>query len=259
MSDPAERFSSRVEDYARYRPSYPPAIVALLQAHCGLMPSSVVADVGSGTGLLAELFLKLGCFVFGVEPNIRMRIAGEHRMRGFSNFRSVQGRAESTTLRDSSVDLITAGQAFHWFDPIRARSEFRRILKPSGWVAMVWNERLVTGDPFLGAYETLLKKYAPEYEKVDRRRIDAGAMGMFFEHRHWHTAIYPNEQIFDLKGLVGRLQSSSYAPLPGSPAYDPMMRELEQLFDGTQQDGAVRLLYHTKVYYGRLAAHAVAT
>src|ERR1019366_8204811 len=127
MSDPTGRFSSRVDDYVRYRPSYPSGIVTLLQLHCGLTPVSVVADIGSGTGLLAELFLKFGCVVFCVEPNIQMRIAGEHMLRGFGNFHSVDGRAENTGLGDASVDLAVSGQAFHWFDPVRTRDELRRI------------------------------------------------------------------------------------------------------------------------------------
>jgi SAM-dependent methyltransferase len=253
MSDPTRRFSSRVDDYVRYRPSYPSDIVTLLELHCGLTPKSVVADIGSGTGLLSELFLKFGCLVFCVEPNIQMRIAGEHMLRGYGGFRSVEGRAENTTLREGSIDLVVAGQAFHWFDPARTREEMRRILKPEGWVALLWNERLVTADPFLTGYEALLHKYAPEYARVDHRRTDAGAIALFFRHQHWHRAVYQNEQRFDLPGVVGRLRSSSYAPLPESAEYQPMIRELEELFDASQRNGVVRFLYETKVYYGRVS------
>ena len=148
---PTERFSDRVADYVRYRPGYPPELLECLQRNCGLRPQWVVADVGSGTGLLAKIFLENGNRVFGIEPNAAMRAAGEEFLRGLDQFTSQEGRAEATGLPARSVDLITAGQAFHWFDRRRARAEFERILKPGGWVALVWNERR-TSTPFLADY-----------------------------------------------------------------------------------------------------------
>src|SRR4051812_26588364 len=106
MSNPTRRFSSRVENYVKYRPSYPAEVVELLAAECGLTPTALVADVGSGTGLLAELFLKNGNHVFGVEPNREMREAGERLLGSYANFTSVNGTAEATTLPDRSVDMI---------------------------------------------------------------------------------------------------------------------------------------------------------
>lgn len=255
-TDPTRRFSSRVEDYVRYRPSYPAGVIELLERECGLTPASVVADIGSGTGLLAELFLRLGCSVYGVEPNEDMRAAGERSLGSFLHFSSVAGRAEQTTLPAASADFITAGQAFHWFVPDQARAEFARILRPGGWVVLVWNERLVTADPFLAGYEALLDQYAPDYAQVDHRRIDAAAIARFFGHDSWRHAAFENQQLFDCEGLFGRLRSSSYAPQPGSPAYEPMMRDLRDLFDRCQQRGRVAFLYETKVYYGRLAPEA---
>lgn len=116
MADSAERFSGRVADYLKYRPGYPEELLAFLRSECGLVPGSVVADVGSGTGKLAELFLSGGNTVFGIEPNAEMRLAAERLFSGRSGFHSVAGRAEATTLPDSSVDLVAVGQAFHWFD-----------------------------------------------------------------------------------------------------------------------------------------------
>jgi SAM-dependent methyltransferase len=250
--DPTRRFSSRVEDYVKYRPSYPAEIIVRLESECGLAPASVVADIGSGTGLLAELFLRFGCRVYGIEPNEDMRLAGERILGSFLRFSSVAGRAEQTTLAASSVDFITAGQAFHWFVPDETRAEFARILRPEGWVALVWNERLVAGEAFLTGYEALLHQYAPEYAQVDHRRIDGAAIARFFGHDRWRDAVFENSQTFDYEALCGRLRSSSYTPQPGSPSYGPMMREVENLFARCQTDGRVRFLYDTKLYYGRL-------
>lgn len=250
--DPTQRFSSRVADYVRYRPSYPAEVVDLLARECSLTASSVVADIGSGTGLLAEVILKSGCEVIGVEPNPDMRAAAETLLDGVARFRNVDGRAEHTTLSCDSVDIITAGQAFHWFEPTQSRAEFLRILRPHGWVALVWNERIVSDDPFLAGYEQLLQRYAPEYLKVDHRRIDSEAITRFFGHDVWRTAVFPNEQHFDLEGICGRLRSSSYTPHAGSPSYDAMICDLKRLFHSCQQQGSIAFLYDTKVYYGML-------
>ena len=148
-SDSNTRFSDRVADYVRTRPGYPTAVLDILGTETGLNPATVVADVGAGTGLSAELFLRNGNTVFGVEPNREMREAAESLLAGYANFHSVAGSAESTTLPDASVDLIVAGQAFHWFDVPRARAEFRRILRPDGVVVLMWNTRRLDTTPFL--------------------------------------------------------------------------------------------------------------
>jgi SAM-dependent methyltransferase len=249
--DPAKRFSSRVADYVRYRPSYPPELVPWLAAECGLTRQSVVADIGSGTGFFAALFLRFGCQVFGVEPNREMRAAGEEILAAEPRFRSVQGRAEATGLADGAVDFVTAGQAFHWFDRPAARTEFRRILRPPRRVVLAWNERLVEG-AFLEAYEAVLDRYSPDYRQVDHRRMDAGVMDEFFGVGRWKEAVFPNEQRFDLTGLLGRMHSSSYAPAPGSEVYDRVNEELGRLFAEYQSEGVVAFRYSTRIYAGTL-------
>jgi SAM-dependent methyltransferase len=250
--DPLKRFSSRADDYARYRPSYPAALMDVLARDCGLSASSVVADIGSGTGLLSKLFLDFGCSVLGVEPNADMRAAGERFLAGDPRFRGMDGRAENTGLDTASVDLVTAGQAFHWFEPVRARAEFRRILRGAGWVALIWNERLVNDDPFLIGYEELLRRHAPEYGRVDHRRIGDAALAAFYGHSEWRTVTLPNAQYFEPEGLRGRLLSSSYAPAPGTPGHEEMMAGLEHLFASTQQEGRVTFAYETRLHYGAL-------
>ena len=248
-NDPAKLFSSRVAHYVRYRPSYPPELMTWLAAECGLTPQSLVADIGSGTGFFATLFLRFGCQVVGVEPNREMREAGERILAGAPRFRSVEGRAEATGLADHSIDLAAAGQAFHWFDREAAKREFRRILRPPGRVALAWNERLVEG-PFLVAYEAVLDRYSPDYRQVDHRRMDSGVMDDFFGAGRWKEADFPNEQRFDLEGLLGRMHSSSYAPAPGSEAYQRVNEALARLFADHQQEGVVAFRYVTRVYAG---------
>ena len=248
--DPTKRFSSRVEDYIRYRPSYPPAVIGWLAAECGLTPQSRVADIGSGTGILCQLFLAFGCPVFAVEPNPDMRAGAERQLAGDPNFHSIDGRAEATTLPDASVDFITAGQSFHWFDAAAAHTEFRRILRPNGWVVLIWNERLVT-EGFLADYEDLLHRLSTDYGRVDHRRIDSAEITHFFGDRPWRAASFPNHQNFDWDGIRGRLLSSSYAPLPGTPKHPEMMEQLEAIFQKYQQGGHVKVIYETKMYVGQ--------
>lgn len=248
--DPTRRFSSRVDDYVRYRPSYPAEIISLLSRECGLTADSVVADIGCGTGLLAKLFLDFGCRVIGVEPNADMRRAGNQFLSAYDKFRSVDARAERTGLEDGSIDLVAAGQAFHWFDAVAARKEFVRILRPPRWVALIWNEREVPEHGFLRGYEDLLNGYAQEYGRVDHRRIDSERIAEFYGHSEWKLATFSNLQEFDLSGVRGRLESSSYAPARETDAYRPMMAELEELFLAHQVNGRVPFVYQTKVYYG---------
>lgn len=250
--DPTRRFSNRVADYVKYRPTYPQAIVTCLTEAGILTSGSIVADIGSGTGLLTQLFLDNGNAVFGVEPNREMRMAGEQQLRQYSRFVSIDGTAEATTLGDASVDVVAAGQAFHWFDRQRARGEFLRILRPSGWVVLIWNERLVDVTPFLVAYERLLQQFSIDYAAMDHRRITDDVIGAFFHPRPFTLKTFANRQVFDFEGLKGRLLSSSYAPPAGHPQHQPMLSALTSLFQAHQVSGAVTIEYETKVYAGRL-------
>jgi SAM-dependent methyltransferase len=250
--DSTKRFSSRVENYVKYRPGYPSEIVTLLRQECGVTDRSLIADVGSGTGILTELFLKSGSQVLAIEPNDVMRAAAERLLAGHSSFRSINGTAEATTLPDQSVDLIVAGQAFHWFNHQGARSEFARILKPGGWVALIWNDRRTASTPFLRDYEELLQNCALDYRAVDHKQVDAAAIGSFFEPGPLKRSVFENRQVFDFEGLKGRLLSSSYAPEPGHPKHTPMIEKLDLIFHKHQQNGRVVFEYDTLVYYGQL-------
>jgi SAM-dependent methyltransferase len=251
-TDTTRRFSRKVANYIRYRPDYPDAVIDTLRTDYGLTRDSIVADVGSGTGILAEKFLRHGNVVYGIEPNREMREAAERLLGDYERFDSVAATAEETTLQESSVDVITAGQAFHWFDRTRARAEFTRILKPDGWVVLIWNERLVN-TPFLADYERLLNRYATEYDRVDHRRIDDDVIGEFFHPAAFTRHQFENRQVFDYEGIRGRLLSSSYAPEAGDPKHEPMLEELRRIFDAHQSDGVVVFAYLTQMYCGQLA------
>src|ERR1700754_1842691 len=251
-TDPTRRFSNRVEDYVKHRPNYPRALVTLLEDECGLTRESSVADVGSGTGILSELFLSAGVRVYGVEPNREMREAGEQLLAAYENFVSVDGRAEETTLDDNSVDFVTAGQAFHWFEPAAARREFRRILKDGGWAVLVWNDRRTEGTPLLAEYERLLLEYGTDYKEVNSKWAEGESIRALFGAGEVRTKSFDNEQGLDFDGLKGRLMSASYAPVPGHPNHEPLMRELAALFERHRRDGRVVVEYDTKVFYGRL-------
>lgn len=251
MTDPTTRFSNRADDYARYRPGYPRAVVELLQQECGLRREHVVADVGCGTGLLAERFCEFGNTVIGVEPNAAMRQAAQAYLARFPNFRVVEGRAEQTSLPDATADFVAVGQAFHWFDPHATRREFQRILKPGGWVAIIWNDRRYGPSPFMVAYEALTRQYGRGYEEVkslwDNKRIDE-----FFGVSRYSKVNFDNEQRLDCEGLVGRMLSASYMPPRDDPSFPAMMHEMRRLFDDYQRDGVVCVEYDVNVFYGRL-------
>jgi ubiquinone/menaquinone biosynthesis C-methylase UbiE len=253
FADSKQRFSTRVQDYIRYRPGYPSAVRDTLRAECGLKSGHVIADIGSGTGFLCELFLKNGNRVFGVEPNEPMRQAGEEYLASYDGFASVNGSAEATTLDDASVNLVTAGQSFHWFDPNLCRAEFARILKPNGWVVVIWNERLTDSTPFLRAYEALLREYGTDYATVKESYPSEQHMRDFFLVNPYSSRTAPNFQEFDFEGVAGRLRSSSFIPTTDAPTYAPMMEALQKIFTEFNEAGQVRLEYTTHVYYGHLA------
>jgi SAM-dependent methyltransferase len=245
------RFSDRVENYVRYRPGYPPEALEALRTECGLTSEHVVADIASGTGIWTRRLLENGNRVFGVEPNAEMREAGERLLAEFPAFKSVAGSAEATRLAYQSVDFVTAAQAAHWFDREGSRREFVRILKPGGWLVLLWNERLTDSTPFLRDYEQLLLTYGTDYEEV-RHEKTTDAVNEFFDPMPYVERVFPNRQVFDYAGLEGRLLSSSYAPGPGEPKHAPMLEELRRIFDIHAIDGTATFEYKTRVYFGRL-------
>lgn len=248
--DPTRRFTDRAENYARYRPGYPAAVIDCLRRECGLSAHSIVADIGSGTGILTEMFLLNGNRVMAVEPNEAMRREAEQALARYSGFTSVDGRAEATTLGDHSVDLVTAGQAFHWFDAAASRVEFARILRPGGFVALVWNARAFHGDPFMAEYERLLGEFGMGYHVVTHRS-HAGDLDTMFANG-CELRSFTQARPMDYETFWGGFLSASYAPVPGDPRYEPVREALKALFDAHQRGGRVTFVYDTNLYWGRL-------
>ncbi len=244
------RFSNRVADYVRWRPSYPPAILSLLEREAGLTKGTQIADIGSGTGIATGLFLNHGCETFAVEPNAAMRAAAEAEWGQHPLFHSIAGSAEATTLESQSMDLVVSAQAFHWFDHARARQEFSRILRPGGQVVLLWNERHLDTTPFLRDYELFLIRHATDYGSVRHELCGPAILDAFYGKEGYRTHTFPNQQTFDFEGLKGRLLSSSYAPAAGQPGHEPMLQELRTLFETHQQNGVVHIDYTTRVYLG---------
>jgi SAM-dependent methyltransferase len=249
-TDPTKRFSNRVDDYVKYRPGYPDQLIPFLTDELGLHESDVVADIGSGTGLLTRLLLDIGNRVFGVEPNEEMRRAAESLLRARGRFVSVDGSAEATTLADDSVDVVVAAQAFHWFDRNAARHEFERILRPGGWVAVLWNSRRVDSNPFMREYERLLVERGVDYDRVDFRHIDASELERFFGEVKERSL--PFEESLDFDTSLGRMLSASYVAAPGQEGHDEIVQGLREAFDRHQEGGRVRWAYNTDVYSGRI-------
>jgi len=253
-ADSTERFTSRAGDYAAARPGYPPEIATTLVAELRLAPAAVVADIGSGTGLSCEPFLRAGLTVIGVEPNEAMRVEGDRQLAAFPRFRSVAGTAEATTLPDASVDLLTAAQAFHWFDIQPARAEALRISRRPPHAALIWNDRVSHGSAFAEGYEQLLLDFGIEYTKIKHRHAHEDSVAAFFGHRDFRVATFDNPTVLDWPTLVARVNSASYVPKADHPDYAPMSARLRQLFDESQRDGRVTMDYVTRVFYGALVA-----
>ncbi len=248
MTSTVERFSNRVENYIKYRPGYPSEVLDLFRSVMGLRESSVIADIGSGTGISSRLFLENGNVVYGVEPNAAMRNAAEKLLQSFSNFKSVDGSAENTMLPDGSVDLVVAAQAFHWFENDSTRNEFDRILRDGGYIVLIWNERQLDTTAFLREYERFLLTFAKDYEKVRHENVTKENIEKLFQ-RPFTERVFANTQEFDFEGLKGRMLSASYMPAETDHAAEPMIAELRQLFAKHAENDKIKVLYDTRVFY----------
>ena len=248
--DPTERFSGRVSAYVKYRQGYPETLIPLIEKQVELTRVSMIADVGCGTGLLAEGFLKNGYAVFGVEPNEEMRHSAEQRFRRFPSFRSVPGSAESTGLESASIDLVTVGRAFHWFDTKSALGEFSRILKPDGSCMIIWNRRKAS--PFMSAYDSLLQAYCDDYRELRAARDQQRKL---LEDLGFSLATLAHSEMCTLEQLQGRILSLSVSPDPDNPKFAPMLQSIKALFREHEVQGRVSFEYDTLIYHKRHRAN----
>lgn len=246
-----ERFSDRVADYNAARPGYPVEIIDNLRSASALCDGAIVADIGSGTGISSALFLNAGCRVFGVEPNDAMRRAADQRLGANARFTSINGAAEATTLAPASVDLVAAGQAFHWFKPDATAEEFKRILRPSGWITVFWNTRDHQATPFMRELEALIVRFGTDFAQVTHEQLPESALQSIFR-RDRKTFAMRNTQVLAREGLHARLLSASYLPSRGTPQAAAMLAEADALFGLFAQEGVVKLEYRTDQYIGRL-------
>lgn len=246
---PTERFSGLAETYAKHRPSYPPESIDFIIKHCGLNQQSTVVDVGCGTGISSRLFAERGLRVIGIEPNDDMRLKAIAAQSTSPHALPIDYRfatAEQTGLQSDSMDAIISAQAFHWFRPEPTLAEFSRILRPWGWVALMWNER-DDNDEFTRAYSSVIRT-TEEARKTEDARQAAGDIllqSALFENSS-RTDI-PNYQEMTEREAIGRAFSSSYAPK--DEATRQLWNEgLSSTFERFQSNGRVRLVYRTSVY-----------
>jgi SAM-dependent methyltransferase len=214
------------------------------------LPDWVIADVGSGTGLLAELFLQNGNPVLGVEPDEAMRKAGEGCLSAYPEFRSLAGTAENIPLPDDSADMVAVGQALHWFDLVQAKAEFRRILRPDGWVTVIWYEPAHDGSRFLRAQREVMQKYVRTRVPACNRLDDATLSWFLGEGRSEVRAVETFSTL-NLEEVKGAAASSAHAPEPGDCDFQPMMAQLAELFRQHQRDGHVRVPITFRLCFGR--------
>lgn len=252
MIKSTKRFSDRVENYVKYRPDYPPFLINVLENELNFRKDFILADIGSGSGILSKLFLDHGNQVFCVEPNDEMRKAAEIILSEYGNYKSINGTAEKTNLEADSIDLIVAGQSYHWFNNSKTKKEFKRILKPNSSVVLIWNSRKKDNNQFSKEYEELINKFSKDYKHVAHYNISDRDLKLFFNEKGCKTIILENHQILDYNGLKGRLFSSSYMPNQNEKIANTIMKELEGIFNRHQKDEKVSIDYDTEIFVGKI-------
>ncbi|OPA76873.1 SAM-dependent methyltransferase [Paenibacillus selenitireducens] len=250
MSENTSKFTGKASGYALHRPSYPSALLDDLFTEYGLSSQSIIADIGSGTGILTEQLLARGAQVLAVEPNEDMRLAAEQRLHTYDTYTSVPGTAEHTTLEDHTVDLITVAQAFHWFDKDLFQVECLRIAKPQAPVALIWNSR-DPHSPMIQANYDICKIHCPQFNGFSGGIDETpDIFERFFRDGTYTFRTYENHLSFDLEGFVGRNLSASYAPQEGDSNYEAFIQDVTALFHQYSQDGILRFPNITRSYVG---------
>ena len=246
-------FSSKVNDYLASRPDYPPALFSTFVAEGVLQNLATIADIGSGTGLLTASLLVRGHQVFAVEPNAEMRFAADTLLNKHGQlYQSIDGTAENLPLPDASVDLITAAQAFHWFEIKAARHEFMRVLKPQGQVALIWNDR-VLNHPLHLALNELLKKFGGAKLQALSAHEDRSQVPVFFASSPTKTWTFPHQQWLSEEGLQSLVFSRSYMPERHSDAGEEIKKTIKDITLKFAISGKVAVPYQTTAIIGALA------
>lgn len=244
-------FTGKSADYAASRPGYPPGLFEMLRSVSPPENEAVVADVGAGTGLLTAGLLEAGYRVVAVEPNAEMRAAADRQIGGVKGYRSVEGSAESLPIGVGSVSLITAAQAFHWFDVDRARAEFHRVLTSAGQVALIWNDR-VLDDPIQMALDEVFLAYGGAKRTAVVARDQRSGVPRFFEPNPMRHYTFPNAQQLSREGLLGLVFSRSYIPARTSMEGAAVAERVGEIFYRHATEGSVEIRYQTTATLGRL-------
>ena len=239
------RFSSRVENYVKYRPNYPKDALSFLFEN-GINKDNVVADIGSGTGIFSNQLITNVKKLYCVEPNDPMREYAESLLNKYDNFYSIKAPAEATTLEDNSIDAIVVAQAFHWFDIEKCQIEFNRILKDeNSHIFLIWNNRLSNTD-FLLKYDEVLCNLSKDYNIVNHQNLGDREFDYFFDKK-WAKYEFDNVQIFNKEQFVGRVASSSYNPEKGDDIYEKFYENINRIFDEENEEGFVKFNYKTQI------------
>ncbi len=251
MSNSTTRFSDRVAHYIQYRPTYPISLLKFMEEELGIQKETILADIGSGTGILTELLLQQTKTVYAVEPNTAMREAAEQQLKQYNNFISVAGTAENTTLDPQSIDAITVAQAFHWFDIPKTITEFKRITKDKALLMLIWNRRL-SNTPFLALYEQALQKYGTDYNEINHQKMNDNDFQPCFKDGKYTRNTFDNHQEFSFDSVIGFLNSTSYAPKTDTLAYEKLYNVIREAFEKHAIDGVIRMNYESEIIWGQL-------
>jgi SAM-dependent methyltransferase len=253
MKNGINRFSQKAATYDMYRPKYPYEIIKYFKSLLNLNRASVIADVGSGTGIFTKQILPLGKIVYGVEPNNAMRCIAENSLSKNENFRSVEGSSENTTLLSNSIDCISVSQAFHWFDKKKCKVEFKRILKENGFVVLLWNARIHDDlrQGFLVDFDNILVEFGKNYLNKPKK-ININELELFFHMGKFTTYKCENPYYLDLEQLKGTLFSSSYIQELVEDNRKALLKSLNLLFNKYQINNKVLFMYESVLYHGTI-------
>jgi SAM-dependent methyltransferase len=243
-------YTERVMAYARYRWEFAPEAVQAFLASCGLTPEWVVADVGSGTGMVARHLVERARAVLAVEPNAAMRRAAFEGLGHHPSYRAVGASSDATGLGDSSVDLITVGRAVHWFPAASTRAEFTRILRPAGWLAILTTP--CTDRGFLDSLETVKREENGWDRAADRHALEAVPTAFYFGHDEVQTICWPGVAQETWEAFLGRMSSRLSTPQPGHPLRSKFERALRDVFERHARDGVLSVSYETAIEFGRV-------
>lgn len=247
-----EKFTGKASIYKKYRPKYPKEFIDYLYSQVGFKKQSIIADIGSGTGILSEQLLKKESIVIGIEPNQNMRELAERDLSLYDKFTSVNGLAENTTLADNSVDYITVAQAFHWFNAEEFKKECQRILKPNGKVVLVWNSR-ATNSELVKENGQVCEKFCINFKGFSGGKEEKpDSFSSFFRAGTYEYKVFENNLSFDMDNFIGRNLSASYAPKEEDSNYQKFIDELSILFNKYSSNGFLVLPNITRCYVGKV-------